>query len=238
MRRLQFSIGSYLSPKSRGRQASVCDCLCIPNNGLGQLNYTTSEKELLAIVFALDKFCSYLLCSKIIVFSDHAALRFLLKMLDAKLRLIWWMLLLQEFKIEIKDKKGVKNSIVDHLSRIERESDPMPIRDEFLDEQLFFHQRHPGYIRRNSEAMPSIIYGMILTFRDIVMIKSFISASQILRSSRSSNFAMQHLEAAIIKQLGQPEKCLIVGSTGPPFLRCLSIRLHLQQMPKSRNGNK
>ncbi|RDY13531.1 Retrovirus-related Pol polyprotein from transposon 17.6, partial [Mucuna pruriens] len=67
------------------------------------LNYTTTEKELLAIVFALDKFQSYLLGSKIIVFSDHAALKFLLKKPDAKPRLIQWMLLLQEFNIEIKD---------------------------------------------------------------------------------------------------------------------------------------
>ncbi|RDX87014.1 Retrovirus-related Pol polyprotein from transposon 17.6, partial [Mucuna pruriens] len=59
-----------------------------------QLNYTTTEKELLTIVFALDKFCSYLLGSRIIVFSNHAALRFLLKKSDAKPRLIRWMLLL------------------------------------------------------------------------------------------------------------------------------------------------
>ncbi|RDX84708.1 Retrovirus-related Pol polyprotein from transposon 17.6, partial [Mucuna pruriens] len=52
-----------------------------------QANYTTTEKELLAIVFALDKFCSYLLDSKIIVFSDHATLKFLLKKPDAKQRL-------------------------------------------------------------------------------------------------------------------------------------------------------
>ncbi|RDX76343.1 Retrovirus-related Pol polyprotein, partial [Mucuna pruriens] len=101
-----------------------------------QSNYTTIEKELLAIVFALDKFHSYLLISKIIVFFDHAALRFLLKKPNAKPRLIWWMLLLQEFDIEIRDKKGVENSIADHLSRIGRESEPIPIRDEFPDEQL------------------------------------------------------------------------------------------------------
>ncbi|RDX83356.1 Retrovirus-related Pol polyprotein from transposon 17.6, partial [Mucuna pruriens] len=101
-----------------------------------QLNYTTTKKELLAIVFALDKFHSYLLGSKIVVFSDRTTLRFLLKKPDAKLRLIRWMLLLQKFSIEIRDKKGAENSITDHLSMIEREDDPMPIRDEFPDEQL------------------------------------------------------------------------------------------------------
>ncbi|RDY09843.1 Retrovirus-related Pol polyprotein, partial [Mucuna pruriens] len=101
-----------------------------------QSNYTTTKKEILAIVFALDKFRSYLLSSKIIVFSNHVALRFLLKKLDAKPRLIRWMLLLQEFNIEIRDKKGAENSVADHLSRIERGIDPMPIKDEFSDEQL------------------------------------------------------------------------------------------------------
>ncbi|RDX83409.1 hypothetical protein CR513_35680, partial [Mucuna pruriens] len=55
---------------------------------------------------------------------------------DVKPRLIRWMLLLQEFDIEIKDKKGAENFVANHLSRIGRESEPMPIRDEFLDEQL------------------------------------------------------------------------------------------------------
>ncbi|RDY12764.1 Retrovirus-related Pol polyprotein from transposon 17.6, partial [Mucuna pruriens] len=101
-----------------------------------QINYTTIEKELLEIVFALDKFRSYLLGSKVIIFSNHAASKYLLKKLDAKPRLNRWMLLLQEFDLEIEDKKGVDNVVADHLSRIEREPDPMPIRDDFLDEQL------------------------------------------------------------------------------------------------------
>ncbi|RDX84353.1 Retrovirus-related Pol polyprotein, partial [Mucuna pruriens] len=58
------------------------------NSTLTSPNYTTTENELLAIVFVLDKFRSYFLGSKIIVFSDHAALRYLLRKPDAKLRLI------------------------------------------------------------------------------------------------------------------------------------------------------
>ncbi|RDX91653.1 Retrovirus-related Pol polyprotein from transposon 17.6, partial [Mucuna pruriens] len=78
--------------------------LCILHIRFGQANYTTTKKELLAIAFALDKFHSYLLGSKIVVFSNHATLKFLLKMPNVKPRLICWMLLFKEFDIEIKDK--------------------------------------------------------------------------------------------------------------------------------------
>ncbi|MGV8048625.1 Ty3/Gypsy family RNase HI domain-containing protein, partial [Mycobacterium kansasii] len=67
-----------------------------------QVNYSTTEKELLAVVFALDKFRSYLIGSKIIIYTDHAALKYLLSKNDAKPRLIRWILLLQEFDLEIR----------------------------------------------------------------------------------------------------------------------------------------
>ncbi|XP_022894115.1 uncharacterized protein LOC111408604 [Olea europaea var. sylvestris] len=72
-----------------------------------QINYATIEKELLAVVFAFNKFRSYLVGSKVVVYTDHAALKYLMTKKDAKLRLIHWVLLLQEFDIEIKTKKGV-----------------------------------------------------------------------------------------------------------------------------------
>lgn len=59
-----------------------------------QMNYTTIENELLAIVFALDKFRSYLIGSLIVIFTDHAALKYLFTKKDAKLRLPRWILLL------------------------------------------------------------------------------------------------------------------------------------------------
>jgi len=83
-----------------------------------QLNYSTTEKELLAFIFALDKFRYYLLGSKVIIYSDHAKLKYLFSKKDANSLLIRWILLLREFDIEIRDKKGSKNVVADHLSRI------------------------------------------------------------------------------------------------------------------------
>jgi hypothetical protein len=71
-----------------------------------QLNYATTEKELLAVVFAFKKFRSYIVNSKVIVYTDHVAIKYLLANKDAKPRLIHWILLLQEFDVEIRDKKG------------------------------------------------------------------------------------------------------------------------------------
>ncbi|KAM1432438.1 hypothetical protein ACFXTO_014971 [Malus domestica] len=101
-----------------------------------QLNYSTTKKELLAIVFALDKFRSYLIGTKVIVFTDHAALKYLLSKKEAKPRLIRWILLLQEFDIEIQDKKGSENVVANHLSCMMHNEESLPIAETFPDEQL------------------------------------------------------------------------------------------------------
>ncbi|GKA86578.1 reverse transcriptase domain-containing protein, partial [Tanacetum coccineum] len=84
-----------------------------------QAHYTTTEKELLAVVYAFEKFRSYLVLSKCIVYTDHSALKYLFNKQDAKPRLLRWVLLLQEFDIIIRDKKGAENLAADHLSRLE-----------------------------------------------------------------------------------------------------------------------
>jgi hypothetical protein len=110
-----------------------------------QLNYSTTKKELLAVVFALDKFRSYLLGSKIIIYSDHVALKYPFSKKDAKSRLIRWILLLQEFDIEIRDKKGTKNVVADHLSRLTMDftEDATPISETFPDEHLMHIAHNP-----------------------------------------------------------------------------------------------
>ncbi|KAI3445221.1 hypothetical protein Pfo_001886 [Paulownia fortunei] len=159
-----------------------------------QLNYTTTEKELLAVVFALDKFRSYLVGSPIVVFSDHAALKYLLSKKDAKPRLIRWILLLQEFNVTIRDKKGVENVVADHLSRLvcDDSFQTTPINDTFPDEQLFNVSILPWFAdivnflvtgkmpsHWNSQDKKKFLtevkkfYWMIHTYSNIVRIKSF-----------------------------------------------------------------
>ena len=110
-----------------------------------QLNYTTTEKEFLAVVFALEKFRQYLLGSRTTVFTDHSALMYLMAK-DAKARLIRWILLLQEFDLKIKDKKDVKNVVVDHLSRIPNAPvETKPINEDFPDVHILAMYHEPWY---------------------------------------------------------------------------------------------
>ncbi|KAK1648697.1 hypothetical protein QYE76_066502 [Lolium multiflorum] len=109
-----------------------------------QRNYATTEKELLAVVFACDKFRPYIVDSKVTVHTDHAAIRYLMEKKDAKPRLIRWVLLLQEFDLHIVDRKGADNPVADNLSRLENITyDPVPVNDSFPNEQLAVIKMEP-----------------------------------------------------------------------------------------------
>ncbi|XP_050908886.1 uncharacterized protein LOC127122625 [Lathyrus oleraceus] len=113
-----------------------------------QMNYATTEKELLAVVYAFDKFRSYLLGSKVIVYTDHVALKYLFAKQESKPRLLRWILLLQEFDLEIKDKMGCENTVADHLSRmspIKETEEEHPIQDTFADEKILAVQEIPWF---------------------------------------------------------------------------------------------
>ena len=92
---------------------------------------------MLDVIVAFEKFRSYNDNSKVIVFTDHAAVKYLLTKKDTKPRLIRWILLLQEFDLEVRDKKEYENLVVDHLSRITSVNDnQLPIMDSMRDEHL------------------------------------------------------------------------------------------------------
>ena len=89
---------------------------------------------MLAVVYSCDKFRLYILGSKVTLYTSHAAIRYLMMKKEAKSRLNCWVLLLQEFDMEIKDKRGSENVVADHLSRLEFDKgieDPAEIEESF-----------------------------------------------------------------------------------------------------------
>nr|GEW92865.1 DNA-directed DNA polymerase [Tanacetum cinerariifolium] len=102
--------------------------------------YTTIEKEMLAVVYAFEKFWSYLILNRSIVYTDHSDLKYLFVKKDSKARFLRWVLLLQEFTFKVVDTKGAKNLATDHLSRLENPHqnvlDPKEINESFPLETL------------------------------------------------------------------------------------------------------
>nr|GEX51199.1 reverse transcriptase domain-containing protein [Tanacetum cinerariifolium] len=103
-------------------------------------NYMTTEKEMLAVAYAFEKFRSYLIMNKSIVYTDHLALKYLFSKKYIKARLLCWILLLQEFDFKVIDTKGAENYAADHLSCLENPYenvfDPKEINDTFPLETL------------------------------------------------------------------------------------------------------
>jgi hypothetical protein len=94
-----YAVGAVLGQRKDGKVHAIYYASKTLNGA--QLNYATTEKELLVVVFAFEKFRSYIVNSKVIVHNDHATIKYLLSKKDAKPRLIRWILLLQEFDVEI-----------------------------------------------------------------------------------------------------------------------------------------
>ncbi|GJV10462.1 reverse transcriptase domain-containing protein [Tanacetum coccineum] len=103
-------------------------------------HYTTTEKEMLVVVYAFEKLQSYLILNKSIVYMDHSSLKYLFAKKDSKARLLRWVLLLQEFTFKVIDTKRAKNLAADHLSRLENPYenvlDPKEVNEKFPLETL------------------------------------------------------------------------------------------------------
>ena len=132
-----------------------------------------------------------MLGTKVIVYFDHAAICYLMTKKEAKPRLIRWILLLSEFDLEIKDKRGTENLVVDHLSPLVHMEDELHLQEMFPDEQLFSASvTLPWYVNIvnylvticyllvclrlkeiRSRVTPNTLCGMTHTYGSIVQIK-------------------------------------------------------------------
>ena len=232
-----YAVGAVLRQRKEKKPYVICYASWTLNSA--QINYSIAEKELLAVVFALDKFCSYLLGSKITMFTNHSTLKYLLSKKDAKPRLIRWILLLQEFDIEIRDKKGVENVVADHLSRlvISESLESTPIRTTSLMSNCSQYPNYPGMqtlptilqqaqsqnigkskIGINSFLRSKTFSGMTHICLNTAQTKSLRGVCQMMSKTVSSPFVIYRLVGAISLLKRPPLRFCNVVFTSPPFL--------------------
>nr|GEX31122.1 reverse transcriptase domain-containing protein [Tanacetum cinerariifolium] len=208
-------------------------------------NYTTTEKELSAVVYAFEKFQSSLIMNKSIVYTNHSALKYLFSKKDSKARLLRWVLLLQEFTFKVIDIKGVENLAADHLSQLENPHqnvlDPKEINESFPLKTLNLVSTR-GYSSTpwfadfaNYHAGNFVVKGMSSQqkgkfFKDLkhyfwddpflfksVLIKSLEGVYTAKKPLTFSRLATMDPPGDTMAQITQPRRCLIQDSIGPPF---------------------
>ncbi|GJV97323.1 reverse transcriptase domain-containing protein [Tanacetum coccineum] len=185
-------------------------------------NYTTTEKEMLAVVYAFEKFRSYLIMNKSVVYTDHSALKYLFNKKDAKARLLRWVLLLQEFDFKVIDTKGAENYAADHLSRLENPYenifDPKEITETFPLETLSVitskDQSTPWFADfANYHAGKFIKKGMTTQEKN----KFFKDMAKKL--SKFSKLVIVDPPGDTMEPTLPPRRFLMPVSIGPPFIR-------------------
>ncbi|XP_016454675.2 uncharacterized protein LOC107778863 [Nicotiana tabacum] len=174
-----------------------------------QLNYTVTEKEMLAVVFSFDKFRSYLIGSKVIVYTDHTALRYLIEKKESKPRLFRWVLLLQEFDLKIHDCKGTENQVADHLSRLEGAKKAVEVEEileTFPDEQLLitsleeapWYADFANYLACEATALPTNNVRVVVGFLKMNIFTRFRTPRAII-SDGGTHFCNRAFEKLLAK---------------------------------------
>ncbi|GKA02035.1 reverse transcriptase domain-containing protein, partial [Tanacetum coccineum] len=167
-----------------------------------ETNYITTEKEMLAVVYAFEKSRSYLIMNKSVVYTDHSALKYLFNKKDAKARLLRWILLLQEFDFSVIDTKGAENYAADHLSRLENPYenvfDPKEITETFPLKTLNAVNSY-----KVPHGLPT--FGMIHISFEHVRTKSSVDVYLAKKLLKSSRLAMKAPPGAITVPTSQLE---------------------------------
>jgi hypothetical protein len=142
--KLPFHIYTDASDKSLGvvlgqKETLAMHAIYYINKNLAkdEQNYTVTEKEFLAVVYAINKFHHYITRYPTFVHTDHSTIKYLVNKPVVNGRIIRWLLLLQEFDITILDKPGRENVVVYFLSRVPGDQEDEPMDDSFPDEHLF-----------------------------------------------------------------------------------------------------
>jgi len=107
------------------------------NLSSAELNYTVTEKEFLAVIFAINKFRHYITGYEVFVHTDHSTIKYLMKKPLTSGGVTRWLLFLQELNATIVDRLGKSNVVADFLSRLDNPGDVTPVNDDFPDEHLF-----------------------------------------------------------------------------------------------------
>nr|GEU95571.1 reverse transcriptase domain-containing protein [Tanacetum cinerariifolium] len=194
-----FAVGAVLEQRIDRKFKPIYYASKTLNNA--QEHYTTTKKELFVIVFSFDKFHPYLVLSKTIVYTGHSALKYLFTKQDAKPRLIRWVLLLQGFDIEIKDKRRVENLVVDHFSRLENPKfstlTKEEIAEEFPDEHLMAlktkinndeHEVDAFLALEDDPTSPKVDQSYLDSEGDILLLKTFLNDDPSLPPPNQGNY--------------------------------------------------
>ena len=108
-------------------------------------NYSTTERECLAMVFSVKKFRHYLVCNPVVFFMDHLAIKYLVNKVKLSGRLTRWILLLEEFDYTVEYKPGRMHLQADHLSRLSEMMGDSPIDDRLVNNNLFVVTAKPEW---------------------------------------------------------------------------------------------
>jgi hypothetical protein len=107
-----------------------------------KLNYTVTEKEFLAVNYAINKFCHYITGYEVFVHTNHSSIQYIMNKPITNGRITRWLLLLQEFNVIVIDRPGKENQVADFISRLNTKGENVLVFDEFLDEHLFSISTH------------------------------------------------------------------------------------------------